>query len=96
MNLYYLGQTPRSDDNEGYSAGNDWDTMRNANNPPARDTCAATSERGFAGFGASHPSGLNIVFADGSVRHVAYAIDPTVFARLGTRADGQPVSESDF
>jgi prepilin-type N-terminal cleavage/methylation domain-containing protein/prepilin-type processing-associated H-X9-DG protein len=96
MNLYYLGQVPRADDNEGYSAGNDWDTMRNANYPPAPDTRAATGENGFAQFGSSHRADLNVVFADGSVRPVAFAIDPAVFARLGTRADGQPVGDGDY
>ncbi len=96
MNVYYLGTVPRSDDNEGYTAGNDWDTMRDANSPPARDTRAATPENGFANFGAAHPAGLNVVFADGSVRFVLYAIDPVTFARLGNRADGQPVDVGDF
>ncbi len=96
LNLHYLGHIPRSDDNEGYSAGNDWDTMRNANDPPAHDTNAATTENGFAEFGSSHPSGLNVMFADGSVHHIPYAIDPAVFSRLGSRADGMPVDMSDF
>jgi len=96
MNLYYLGAGNRSDDNEGYSAGNDWDTMRATNNGPGRDTNAPTPERGFASFGSSHSVGLNVAFADGSVRLVAFSIDPTVFARLGTRAEGQPVSANDF
>jgi prepilin-type N-terminal cleavage/methylation domain-containing protein/prepilin-type processing-associated H-X9-DG protein len=96
LNLYYLGFVPRSDDNEGYSSGNDWDTMRNVNFPPDRDTNAATTERGFANFGSSHPSGHNAVFADGSVHHLAYSIDPEVFALLGSRADGKPISGSDF
>lgn len=91
MNLHYLGKVPRFDDNEGYTAGNDWDTMRNANDPPARDSNAATKEAGFSGFGSSHLGGLNVVFADGSVRHIAFTIDPAIFARLGTRADGVPV-----
>jgi prepilin-type N-terminal cleavage/methylation domain-containing protein/prepilin-type processing-associated H-X9-DG protein len=96
MNLFYLGQLPRSDDNEGYSAGNDWDTMRNANNPPAPDANEASDERGFASFGSSHAAGLNVVFADGSVRLIAFAIDPTVFSHLGTRADGQPIDAGAF
>jgi prepilin-type N-terminal cleavage/methylation domain-containing protein len=96
MNLYYLGKIPRSDDNEGYTAGNDWDTMRNTNTPPARDARAASGENGFAGFGSSHPSGLNTVFADGAVHHLAFTINATVFARLGARADGQPVGGDDF
>ncbi|HEY7330205.1 MAG TPA: DUF1559 domain-containing protein [Gemmataceae bacterium] len=96
MNLFYLGTVPRSDDNEGYTAGNDWDTMRDANLGPARDTQAATPERGFADFGSSHPSGLNVVFADGSVHHILYSIEPTIFGLLGSRADGKPVNSSDF
>ncbi len=96
LNLYYLGHVPRSDDNEGYTAGNDWDTMRNANQPPAPDTRAATSERGFAQFGSSHSSVFNAVLADGSVHSIAFTIDPLVFTRLGTRADGQPIDGNAF
>jgi prepilin-type N-terminal cleavage/methylation domain-containing protein/prepilin-type processing-associated H-X9-DG protein len=96
LNLYYAGQPNRSDDNEGYSGGNDWDTMRSANMPPAPDTSAPTTENGFADFGSSHRAGMNVLFADGSVHHVAYSIDATIFARLGTRADGQPVDGNAF
>jgi prepilin-type processing-associated H-X9-DG protein len=96
LNLYYAGQPGRSDDNEGYASGNDWDTMRNANYPPARDTREAGDENGFGNFGSSHPAGMNVVFADGSVRHVAFSVAPTVFARLGSRADGQPIDGNAF
>ncbi len=96
LNLYYSGNGNRSDDNEGYTSGDDWDTMRTANLPPAPDTNLPTTENGFANFGSSHRSGFNILFADGSVKHVSYSIDQTVFSRLGTRADGQPVSGGDF
>jgi prepilin-type N-terminal cleavage/methylation domain-containing protein/prepilin-type processing-associated H-X9-DG protein len=96
LNLYYMGKGNRSDDNEGYTAGNDWDTMRNANMPPAPDTRAPTGENGFAQFGSSHPAGLNVVFADGSVRHVTFTIDATIFSRLGSRADGQPIDANAF
>jgi prepilin-type processing-associated H-X9-DG protein len=91
MNLFYLGQLPRSDDNEGYSAGNDWDTMRDANQPPGPDANEPSGENGFANFGSSHRPGLNVAFADGSVRPISFSIAPAVFARLGTRADGQPL-----
>jgi Protein of unknown function (DUF1559) len=96
MNLHYLGQLPRSDDNEGYSAGNDWDTMRNANYPPGPDANEPSDERGFANFGSSHRSGFNAVFADGSLHHIAFTVDPTIFSRLGTRADGQPIDGNAF
>jgi len=90
MNLFYLG-AGRSDDNEGYTCGNDWDTMRDTNLPPALDSNEPTSERGFAQFGSSHHSGMNFVLGDGSVRHVTYSIDPKIFARMGARADGAPL-----
>lgn len=70
--------------------------MRDANIPPAHDTRAPTTEKGFASFGSSHPSGLNVVFADGSIHLIDYSIDPTVFALLGSRADGLPINRSDF
>jgi prepilin-type N-terminal cleavage/methylation domain-containing protein/prepilin-type processing-associated H-X9-DG protein len=95
LNLYYLGQL-RLDDNEGYTCGNDWDTMRNANYPPARDSNEPSGERGFAQFGSSHPSGMNFVFADGSVHHISFTINPSVLSRLGARADGQPLDGNDF
>jgi prepilin-type N-terminal cleavage/methylation domain-containing protein/prepilin-type processing-associated H-X9-DG protein len=96
LNLYYAGQTNRSDDNEGYTGGNDWDTMRSANQQPAPDTNQPTTENGFAEFGSSHRSGINILFVDGSVRHVGYSVDLSIFQRLGTRADGQPVDGNAF
>jgi prepilin-type N-terminal cleavage/methylation domain-containing protein/prepilin-type processing-associated H-X9-DG protein len=40
------------------------------------------------GFGAAHPSGLNAVFADGSVHHIPYSVSPQVFNALGHRSDG--------
>jgi prepilin-type processing-associated H-X9-DG protein len=96
LNLYYLGEL-RLDDNEGYTCGNVWDTMRNANFPPAPDTRDAGSpERGFAGFGSSHRSGLNAVFADGAVRHIAFTIDPIIFSALGSRDGGEVVDGSAY
>jgi prepilin-type N-terminal cleavage/methylation domain-containing protein/prepilin-type processing-associated H-X9-DG protein len=97
MNLFYLGKAgkeSRWDDNEGYTSANDWDTMRNAHRAPLPDIRAASPEKGFGQFGSSHPHGLNIAFADGSVHHVVFSIDPDVFARLGMRADGEAVDES--
>jgi prepilin-type N-terminal cleavage/methylation domain-containing protein/prepilin-type processing-associated H-X9-DG protein len=95
LNHFYFGKT-RSDDNEGYSAGNDWDTMRNADRAPAPDTNAPTGEKGFSQFGSAHPSGFSILFVDGSVRLLSFGIDPEVFASLGTRAQGEPISSTEF
>ncbi len=43
-------------------------------------------------FGSSHPSGCNLVMADGSVRHVRFNPNRTQFRRLCTRADGAVVN----
>ncbi|MBI1248355.1 DUF1559 domain-containing protein [bacterium] len=42
-------------------------------------------------FGSSHIGGLNTLLVDGSVRHIPYTIDLTVFTRLGNKADGQVI-----
>jgi hypothetical protein len=38
--------------------------------------------------GSSHPAGFNSVFADGSVHHLVFTIDPVVFSNLGNISDG--------
>jgi prepilin-type processing-associated H-X9-DG protein len=91
MNRFWVGQATRSDDNEGYTGGNDWDTMRSTDDKPGPDTNAQTSENGYGEFGSAHRDGFNAVFADGSVHYLSFSIDQTVLSRLGTRADGQSV-----
>ncbi|HEV3260044.1 MAG TPA: DUF1559 domain-containing protein [Gemmataceae bacterium] len=46
--------------------------------------------------GSAHPAGFNAVFADGSVHHVKYGIDPVIFNALGGRSDGVGVSSDDY
>jgi len=89
MDVGALG-TYQSDDNEGYSVGWDWDTVRLTNQLPAPDcrNCAGHA----AVFGSSHPGGLNMSLADGSVRFIAYTIDAATFADLGQRNDHHAVS----
>jgi prepilin-type N-terminal cleavage/methylation domain-containing protein/prepilin-type processing-associated H-X9-DG protein len=96
LNLFWHGQATRSDDNEGYAGGCDWDTMRTASQAPAPDSNQQTFEKGYAEFGSSHRSGLNVAFADGSVRHVSFNVDETVFSCLGTRADGKTIDSTEF
>ncbi len=42
-------------------------------------------------FGSPHPSGINAVFGDGSVRQIRYGIDPNTFNLLGHASDGLPI-----
>ena len=39
-------------------------------------------------FGSAHPSGINMVFCDGSVQTYDYGVDRVVFALIGGRDDG--------
>ena len=41
--------------------------------------------------GSSHPAGFNAVFADGSVHHLSYTINPDLFSNLGNTSDGNVV-----
>lgn len=43
------------------------------------------------GFGSSHLFGLNVLFADGSVRHLRFSIDYQIFQQLSWRNDIRPV-----
>lgn len=89
LNLSQLG-TPQADDNEGYTAGWDEDTVRATDVAPAADFRGEGTGKDL--FGSSHPQAFHGVFVDGSVHGLAYAIDPEVFRCLGTIADGKPTS----
>jgi len=93
LNLRYLGQN-QQDDNEGYTAGWDEDTVRDTKTPPDRDSMGEFD--GEDKFGSSHPSAFNSVFVDGSIRGLSYGIDPAVFDAIGTIRDGKVISGGDF
>ncbi|MES2790154.1 MAG: DUF1559 domain-containing protein [Planctomycetota bacterium] len=85
-----LGQY-QGDDNEGYTAGWDHDTVRWTDRAPAVDTNIAGGW-GEQRFGSSHPGGFNALFCDGAVKTINYNISLTVFGLIGDRADSQPLS----
>jgi prepilin-type N-terminal cleavage/methylation domain-containing protein/prepilin-type processing-associated H-X9-DG protein len=92
MNLAFLGQL-QHDDNEGYTAGWDKDTMRLTNRAPDPDFVG--EEDGHRQFGSSHPGRFNAVFADSSVRPISYEVDSMIFRRLGNKADSEVLSLDD-
>jgi prepilin-type processing-associated H-X9-DG protein len=47
-------------------------------------------------FGSAHPSGMNAVFGDGSVRFIRYSVNLTTFNLLGNREDGQVINLGDL
>jgi type II secretory pathway pseudopilin PulG len=103
LNRSGLG-TPQPDDNEGYTAGWDEDTMRRSGTPwdpdsppeevddgtPKPDPTEGTGEELF---GSSHPQMLHAVYCDGSVHVIPYEINMNVFASLGNRHDGLVLNE---
>lgn len=89
MNVAMLGQL-QDDDNEGYTAGWNEDTMRETDLPPAPDHRGPGD--GDQLFGSSHKGGINAVFADGAVHFISFQIDADTFKRLGDREDGEVVS----
>jgi prepilin-type N-terminal cleavage/methylation domain-containing protein/prepilin-type processing-associated H-X9-DG protein len=93
LNRAFLGQ-PQSDDNEGYTAGWDKDTIRQTARPPAPDFTGTGD--GNRLFGSSHTGRINAVFADGSVHGVSYSVSTAVFRRLGDCSDGQVLDASGF
>lgn len=90
MNLRGLG-TAQTDDNEGYTAGWNSDTLRSTDKKPLPDFNGLGD--GDDRFGSSHPGVFLISLADGSVQNISYSIDDRVFQRLGQISDGQPVGE---
>jgi len=61
---------------------------------PSRDRDDVDNWMFSMGFGAAHPAGANMVFADGSVHNVKYRIDPDVFNALGCMNDGTNLETS--
>ncbi len=88
LNKTFLGQ-PQDDDNEGYTAGWNEDTIRRTDQSPAPDYAAPKGDGGKL-FGGPHPGTVQFVFVDGSVQSIAYSIDSDMFESMGHRHDGFP------
>ena len=69
-------------DNEAMYVGFDNDVYRVTIAPPERDRTGYDNSRIF---GSAHPAGVNMLYCDGSVRRVAYNVDPDVFFDEGRR-----------
>jgi len=80
------------DDNEGYTAGWDHDTIRHTGFVPLSDSQIVGWADGNQRFGAAHPGGINILLTDGSCRFIPFTVDELVWRRIGHRDDGKPVN----
>ena len=86
---YYTGDWH---DDCGWGDGWDPDVIRYTGYVPLSDRSYASGSKGF-NFGGAHAGGMNILLADGAVRFIDFAIDPTTFNRLGDKADGQVLGD---
>ena len=87
-------------DNQSMYTGYDWDNHRVSWHPdsphgsdffqPSPDSISnQTAPTPEPKFGSAHPGGLNMAFADGSVRTVNYEVDHELHRWLAARNDGQ-------
>jgi prepilin-type N-terminal cleavage/methylation domain-containing protein/prepilin-type processing-associated H-X9-DG protein len=79
-------------DDAGWGDGWDPDVVRYTGFQPNPDSFYGTPQNGGQEgyrFGSIHPSGINSLMADGSVRMISYTINLDTFNRLGTRAGGE-------
>ncbi len=84
---YLSGSDPS--DNEDIYVGFDNDTSKTTAYSPAQDTDNIGDD---VHFGSIHSGAMNMSFCDGSVRQIAYEIDPTTFHALGSRAGSEVIS----
>jgi prepilin-type N-terminal cleavage/methylation domain-containing protein len=87
----------QSDDDQGYTAGYDHDTLRHTDQLPAPDwveTGVPGSQAGL--FGAAHTSGFNTVFTDASVHFMKYSISLNTFTALGSINDCMALDTAGF
>jgi prepilin-type processing-associated H-X9-DG protein len=80
-------------DNENMYVGMDNDLYRCTYSQPVPDS---TNIYDPLRFGSPHNDSLNASLCDGSVRTISYAITPTVWQCLASRADGNAVDLSKF
>jgi prepilin-type N-terminal cleavage/methylation domain-containing protein len=73
-------------DDSGWTDGWDPDIVRYTGFQPIPDSNGA-SNSGYQ-FGSAHPAGINYAMGDGSVHHIPFTINLTVFNQLGLRDDG--------
>lgn len=91
LNASRLG-VAQSDDNEGYTAGWDHDTVRGASGAPLPDLTSGTGH-GDGRLGSSHSGLFQGVMCDGSVRGIRYGLNLTnVYRPLCQRNDGRVFS----
>lgn len=86
-------------DNETLFVGYDWDTVRWGLAPvdgiggklPLQDRPGLLE---YHSFGSAHPGGFMMSMADGSVKSMAFDVDPVIHERYASRRDGEVINDS--
>ena len=73
--------------NAGQRVRVDWDSVDENDGGPTYMSLAATS---------NHPGGVNVLFADGSVKFIKNTVNPGTWRALGTMAGGEVVSADSY
>ena len=76
-------------DNEGFTTGWDWDTIRWGTQLPIQDIDANGSE---VRFGSAHSSGVNFLFCDGSTHFVGWDVSLTPYQSTIQCDDGGSIT----
>ena len=79
-------------DDHSFFVGDDFDMHGWTNQAPLQDRPGLAD---FWRFGSNHPAGFQVALCDGSVRSVAFDVDPTVHQLLGNRRDQRVATLSD-
>ena len=73
----------------------------NSKNQPwnsCRDTCSncGSDDSNWSNAQSNHPGGVNVMFADGSVRFIKDSINPQTWMALGTKANGEVLTSDSY
>jgi prepilin-type processing-associated H-X9-DG protein len=83
---YATGRAPGDNESVYSGAGQDMNRWTSIDLVPMRDRPGLSASKSF---GSAHPSGLNMMFCDGSVRHLRFNLDADTHRRLGNRHDSE-------
>jgi prepilin-type N-terminal cleavage/methylation domain-containing protein len=92
LNLFKLNKVQPGDE-LGYVTGFHPETLRSGAIAPARDTRGVDI---YDGFGSTHATTFNCVFADGSMRSIRYDVNVKVWQTVCARRDSIPINLADL
>jgi prepilin-type N-terminal cleavage/methylation domain-containing protein/prepilin-type processing-associated H-X9-DG protein len=70
-------------------------SMLTTPNSPNAD-CTQTSSTSMFAFRSRHPGGVNVLFADGSVKYIKNSVSQMTYWALGTKAGGEVIDASGY